>query len=54
MWPRLSPHRRKLTKRQTPTAMALSLAALILHEITPEWDRGGNCEYFSVASRWAR
>jgi Peptidase U49 len=32
-------------------AMALSLAALILHEITPEWERGGNCDYFSVATR---
>jgi Peptidase U49 len=32
-------------------AMTLSLAALILHEITPEWERGGNCDYFSVAIR---
>jgi hypothetical protein len=32
-------------------AMALSLSALILHEITPEWERGGNCNYFSVATR---
>lgn len=32
-------------------SLAFALAALILHEITPEWERGGNCEYFSVADR---
>lgn len=32
-------------------SMAFSLAALILHEITPIRDRGGNAAYFSVATR---
>jgi Peptidase U49 len=32
-------------------AMGLALAALILHEITPVWDRGGNRHYFSVTDR---
>lgn len=32
-------------------AMGLALAALILHEITPFWDHGGNQQYFSVAAR---
>lgn len=32
-------------------AIALGLMALVLHEITPSWDRGGNCQYFSVATR---
>jgi hypothetical protein len=31
--------------------MGLALAALILHEITPVWDHGGNRQYFSVADR---
>ena len=31
--------------------MGLALAALILHEITPVWDHGGNQLYFSVADR---
>jgi hypothetical protein len=32
-------------------SMGLALAALILHEITPVWDHGGNRQYFSVAAR---
>lgn len=32
-------------------SMGLALAALILHEITPLWDHGGNQQYFSVAAR---
>jgi hypothetical protein len=32
-------------------AMAFALTALILHEITPMWEHGGNRSYFSVASR---
>ena len=32
-------------------SMGFALAALILHEITPVWDHGGNAEYFSVATR---
>jgi Peptidase U49 len=32
-------------------SMGLALAALILHEITPVWDHGGNQAYFSVADR---
>lgn len=32
-------------------SMSFVLAVLILHEITPVWDRGGNCDYFSVAER---
>lgn len=32
-------------------SMGLALAALILHEITPFWDHGGNRFYFSVADR---
>lgn len=32
-------------------SMGLALAALILHEITPFWDHGGNQQYFSVAAR---
>jgi hypothetical protein len=32
-------------------SMAFALAALILHEITPVWERGGNCDYFSVVTR---
>lgn len=32
-------------------SMAFALAALILHEITPVWDHGGNAAYFSVATR---
>lgn len=32
-------------------SMGLALAALILHEITPFWDHGGNRCYFSVADR---
>jgi hypothetical protein len=31
--------------------MGFALAALILHEITPFWDHGGNEAYFSVAAR---
>jgi hypothetical protein len=32
-------------------SMGLAIAALILHEITPVWDHGGNRHYFSVADR---
>lgn len=32
-------------------SMAFALAALILHEITPVWDHGGNAAYFSVSTR---
>ncbi len=32
-------------------SMGLALAVLILHEITPIWDHGGNQLYFSVADR---
>jgi Peptidase U49 len=32
-------------------SMGFALAALVLHEITPFWDHGGNQEYFSVATR---
>ena len=32
-------------------SMGLALAALILHEITPVWDHGGNNAYFSVGLR---
>jgi hypothetical protein len=32
-------------------SMAFALAALILHEVTAVWERGGNCDYFSVATR---
>jgi len=32
-------------------SMGLALATLILNEITPVWDHGGNRQYFSVASR---
>ena len=31
--------------------MGLAIAALILHEITPDWDHGGNKDYFSLATR---
>ncbi len=32
-------------------SMGFALSALILHEITPVWDHGGNATYFSVATR---
>jgi hypothetical protein len=32
-------------------SMGLALAVLILHEITPVWERGGNCQYFSHRER---
>lgn len=32
-------------------AMGIALAALIIHEITPFWQHGGNLQYFSVADR---
>lgn len=32
-------------------SMGFAFAALILHEITPVWDHGGNAAYFSVATR---
>jgi hypothetical protein len=32
-------------------SMAFALAALILHEITPIWEHGGNGDYFSIATR---
>lgn len=32
-------------------SMGFALAALVLHEITPLWDHGGNRAYFSVADR---
>lgn len=32
-------------------SMGFAIASLILHEITPRWEHGGNCEYFSVTSR---
>lgn len=32
-------------------SMGLALAALILHEITPVWEHGGNCQYFSLTDR---
>lgn len=32
-------------------SMAFALSALIIHEITPFWEHGGNAAYFSVAAR---
>lgn len=32
-------------------SMSFSLATLVLHEITPMWDHGGNSEYFSITTR---
>lgn len=32
-------------------SMGFALAALVLHEITPAWNHGGNGQYFSVATR---
>lgn len=32
-------------------SMGFALAALILHEVTPFLEHGGNCDYFSVRSR---
>ena len=32
-------------------SIGLALAALILHEITPVWEQGGNCQYFSLTER---
>jgi hypothetical protein len=32
-------------------SMGFALAALILHEITPVWEHGGNQQYFSIAAR---
>lgn len=32
-------------------SMSFALAALILHEITPIWEHGGNGDYFSVGTR---
>ncbi len=32
-------------------SMGLALAGLILHEITPVWEHGGNRQYFSVTDR---
>ena len=32
-------------------SMGFAIAALVLHEITPFWERGGNSSYFSVATR---
>lgn len=32
-------------------SMGFALSALIIHEITPFWDHGGNADYFSVATR---
>lgn len=32
-------------------SMGFALAALVLHEITPVWDHGGNQAYFSLAAR---
>jgi hypothetical protein len=32
-------------------SMGFALAALILHEITPFWDHGGNKAYFSIRTR---
>ncbi|MBS0546102.1 MAG: peptidase U49, Lit peptidase [Proteobacteria bacterium] len=32
-------------------SMGLAVAALILYEITPSWDHGGNKDYFSLATR---
>ncbi len=32
-------------------AMAIAVGGLILYEITPEWDRGGCRDYFSIATR---
>lgn len=32
-------------------SMGFALAALVLHEITPVWDHGGNNAYFSIATR---
>lgn len=40
-------HHEVLRKR----SMGFALAALILHEITPVWDHGGNNAYFSVRTR---
>jgi hypothetical protein len=33
-------------------AMGFALAALILHEVTPVWDHGGNRQYFSIGDRF--
>ncbi len=32
-------------------SMGLAVAALILHEITPAFYHGGNCEYFAIVDR---
>jgi hypothetical protein len=40
-------YREVLRKR----SMGFALAGLILHEITPVWDHGGNRAYFSIADR---
>jgi hypothetical protein len=32
-------------------SMAFALAALVIHEITPFWEHGGNAQYFSVSDR---
>ena len=32
-------------------SMGFAITALVLHEITPIWDHGGNSAYFSVADR---
>ncbi|GAB3681980.1 peptidase U49, Lit peptidase [Salinisphaera aquimarina] len=40
-------HHEVLRKR----SMGFALAVLILHEITPVWDHGGNNAYFSVQTR---
>jgi hypothetical protein len=44
-------HNHKYYEVLQKRSMGLSLAALILHEITPFWEHGGNEQYFSVASR---
>ena len=43
----LHSYQRVLRKR----SMGFALAALVLHDITPVWDHGGNAQYFSLADR---
>lgn len=44
-------HRHKYTEVLQKRSMAFALASLIIHEITPFWEHGGNKQYFSVKDR---
>jgi len=44
-------HGHKYAQVLRKRSMGFALAALILHEITPVWDHGGNAMYFSVVTR---